>query len=89
MCPVSVETDNKNVTFLCLFLKIVETLDSFSKIGRQKIETGGRGEAACRQFQFFVRPILLKLSKVFNKFQKNDTKSAIFICQFSTETVAQ
>ena len=24
-----------------------------------------------------------------NNFPKNDTKSAIFICQFSTETVAQ
>ena len=27
-----------------------------SRFGREKIETEGRGEAACRQFQFFFRP---------------------------------
>ena len=36
LCRVLVETDNKNDTFLCLFLKIVETLDSFKKFGRHK-----------------------------------------------------
>ena len=40
LCSVSVETDNKNGTFLCHFLVIVETLDSFIKFGRKKIETG-------------------------------------------------
>ena len=88
LCSGSVETDNKNGTFLCHFLEIVETLDSFIKFGRQKIETGGRGAAACRQFQFFVRPNLMKLVQSFNNFPKNDTKSTIFICKFSTETVA-
>ena len=54
LCSVSVETDNKNGTFLCHFLEIVETLDSFIKFGRQKIETGGRGEMRQKVSFLFV-----------------------------------
>ena len=71
------------------------------QFGRKKIETAGGGEAACRQFQFFFRPNLTVLTfyanitvswnlpENFNFDTETVTKTVIFICQFSSETVRQ
>ena len=59
----------------------------------EKIKTAGRGETACRQFQFFSGRIWqfqhFMSIKNFNFDTETDAKTVMFICQFSTETVRQ
>ena len=96
----------KKAYFVIVSLSKVEFLGSFMKpwfgINVEtislagKIETGGHGEAACRQFQFF--PAKLTVStfyanitvswncpKISTFCQKLVTKLAIFICQFQVK----
>ena len=98
--------DNKNGSFCDHFWQKVEFLGSFMKpwfgINVEtvslagKIETGGRGEAACRQFQFFPAKLTVstfyanitvswKCPKISTFCQKLVTKLAIFICQFQVK----